>query len=184
MGDGSRVESESSSKDPRRAAIAEVRLQFRGTGVRTLDISTWNLVLRFAHLFCFIKRVVADGCTDLPAQMSFYFVLSLVPFFLVLASFVGWLPTTSLWEQPVRWITTYLPQASCRVIFTFLDLTHEYTTFLSIGLLAMIWSASSGFVSLMEAFSIAYGVKVSRSTLKKRLIAIVATLATAIFFLL
>src|SRR3984893_3430202 len=137
MGDGSRVESESSSKDPRRAAIAEVRLQFRGTGVRTLDISTWNLVLRFAHLFCFIKRVVADGCTDLPAQMSFYFVLSLVPFFLVLASFVGWLPTTSLWEQPVRWITTYLPQASCRVIFTFLDLTHEYTTFLSIGLLAM-----------------------------------------------
>ena len=188
MGVGSRVELESSSKDPRRAAIAEVRLQFRGTGVRTLDISTWNLVLRFAHLFCFIKRVmtrvVADGYTDLPAQMSFILVLSLVPFFLVLDSFVGWLPTTSLWEQLVRWITTYLPQASCRVIFTFLDLTHEYTTFLSIGLLAMIWSASSGFVSLMEAFSIAYGVKVSRSTLKKRLIAIVATLATAIFFLL
>ena len=146
-----------------------------------MRLRAWNLGLRFAHL----SRVVADGCTDLAAQMSFYFVLSLVPFFLVLASFVGWLPTTSLWEQLVRWITAYLPQGFCRVIFTFiLDLTHEYTTFLSIGLLAMIWSASSGFVSLMEALSIAYGIKVSRSILKKRLIAIIATLATAIFFLL
>jgi membrane protein len=71
------------------------------------------------------------------------------------------------------------------VIFTVvLDLTHEYTKFLSIGLLVTIWSASSGFVSLMEALSIAHGVRETRSFLKRRLIAIAATLVTAVFFLL
>ncbi len=58
-----------------------------------MRLRTWNLGLRFAYLFSLIKRVmtrvVADDCSDLAAQMSYYFVLSLVPFFLVLASFVG-----------------------------------------------------------------------------------------------
>jgi membrane protein len=63
-------------------------------------------------------------------------------------------------------------------------LTRGYTKFLSIGLLVTIWSASSGFVSLMEALSIAHGGKETRGFWKKRLIAIAATLATAIFFLI
>jgi membrane protein len=71
------------------------------------------------------------------------------------------------------------------VIFTvILDLTHGYTKFLSIGLLATIWSASSGFVSLMEALSIAHGVRETRSFWKKRIIAVAATLVAAVFFLL
>ena len=48
----------------------------------------------------------------------------------------------------------------------------------------MIWSASSGFVSLMEALSVAHGTKETRGFWEKRVVAIVATLATAIFFLL
>jgi uncharacterized BrkB/YihY/UPF0761 family membrane protein len=44
------------------------------------------------------KRLDADGCADLAAQVSFYFVLSLFPFLLVLASLPGWIPTTDRWE--------------------------------------------------------------------------------------
>jgi membrane protein len=166
-------------------------LHFWQTDVHAIDmrLRAWNLGLRFSRLSSLIRhvfaRVVADDCTNLAAQMSFYFVLSLVPFFLLLAAIVGWIPTTNLWQNLVEWITTYLPAGSRRVIFTVvLDLTHGYTKFLSIGLLATIWSASSGFVSLMEALSIAHGVRDTRSFWKKRLIAIAATLVTAVFFLL
>jgi membrane protein len=190
-GNGSWVDLESHGQDPRRTAIAEVALQFRGTEVRGMGmrLRTWKLWLRISRLLSVLKRVITriqtDDCSNLAAQMSFYFVLSLVPFFLVLASIVGWLPTTNLWQNLVEWITTYLPQGSRRVIFTVaLDLTRGYTKFLSLGLLAMIWSASSGFVSLMEALSIAHGARETRGFWKRRIIAVAATLAAAIFFLL
>ena len=132
-----------------------------------------------------LARVRADDCVDLAAQMSFYFVLASFPFFLVLAALVGSLPSTNLWQALVEWITTYLPEGSRRLLFSvILDLTHGYTKFLSFGLLATIWSASSGFVSLMEALSIAHGVKETRGYWKTRIIAVAATLAAAIFFLL
>jgi membrane protein len=126
-----------------------------------------------------------DDCADLAAQMSFFFVLSLVPFFLVIAALVGWLPSTNHWQALVEWITAYFPQDSRSLLFSIiLDLTDGSRKFLSLGLLATIWSASSGFVSLMEALSIAHGVRETRSYWKKRGIAIAATLAAAIFFVL
>ena len=97
-----------------------------------------------------------DDVVDLAAQVSFYFVLSLVPFLIVLAAIVGWLPSSTLWQSFAQWITDYFPNRSRQAVFaTILDLTRGYTGFLSFGLLAAIWSASSGFMSLMEALSIA-----------------------------
>ena len=156
-------------------------------GVNTLRLAVDCASLR--HL-CpeFVKRiwarVLSDNCLDLAAQMSFYFVLSIFPFFLVVAAIVGWLPSTNLWHALVQWTTDYLPQGSRRLLFSvILDLTNGYTRFLSMGLLVTIWTASSGFVSLMEALSIAHGGRDTRNFWKKRLIAIIATLVSAIFFL-
>jgi membrane protein len=130
-------------------------------------------------------RLGSDGCMDLAAQVSFYFILSLFPFLLVLASLLGWIPTTSHWEAFADWITTYFPQQARRLVLTsVVDLAHGYVSFLSLGLLATIWSASSGFTSLMEALSVAYGVKDGRSYVRKRAIAIGATLVAAVSILL
>ena len=130
-------------------------------------------------------RLDSDDCADLAAQVSFYFVLSLFPFFLVLASLLGWIPTTERWDAFANWLTTYFPSHARRMVLTnMLELSHGYARFLSIGLLATVWSASSGFVSLMEALSIAYGVKDSRSYLRKRAIAICATMVAALFIIL
>jgi membrane protein len=129
-------------------------------------------------------RLNSDDCADLAAQVSFYFVLSLFPFFLVLASFLGWIPTTSRWDAFANWITAYFPwQARNLVLATMIQLSHGYAGFFSFGLLATIWSASSGFMSLMEALSIAYGSRDHRSYLKKRVVAILATLVAALFLL-
>jgi membrane protein len=118
------------------------------------------------------------------AQMSFYFVLSVFPFFIVLAALVGWLPSTNLWQSFAQWITDYLPAESRRAIFgIILGLSHDYTGFLSFGLLATLWTASSGFVSLMDSLSVVYGKRDTRSYWRRRGIATGATIVAATFLI-
>ncbi len=88
------------------------------------------------------SRVMEDNLLDLAAQVSFYFVLSLVPFLIVLAAIVGWLPSTTLWQSFAQWITDYFPNRSRQAVFaTILDLTRGYTGYLSFGLLASPFGA-------------------------------------------
>jgi membrane protein len=128
-------------------------------------------------------EVISDDCIELAAQMSFYFSLSLFPFLIVVAAFVGWLPSTTLWHNLAQWMTDYLPRDARRMVFvTILSLTQSSTRFLSFGLLATIWTASSGFVSLMESLTVAYGSKDTRGFWRKRAIAVCATIVGAVFF--
>src|SRR3984885_2070465 len=130
------------------------------------------------------SRVMEDNILDLAAQVSFYFVLSLVPFLIVLAAIVGWLPSTTLWQSFAQWITDYFPNRSRQAVFaTILDLTRGYTGYLSFGLLLAVWSASSGFMSLMEALSVACCGKDTRGYWKKRAIATVTTLIASLLCL-
>ena len=128
------------------------------------------------------NRLNSDDCLDLAAQVSFYFVLSFFPFFWFLPHCsAGYPPRKELGRvRPVA-NHTLSESGEAMVLADMLELSHGYASFLSIGLLATIWSASSGFVSLMEAFSIAYGVKDGRSYLTKRSIATCATLVAAVF---
>ncbi|HEX4486582.1 MAG TPA: YihY/virulence factor BrkB family protein, partial [Terriglobales bacterium] len=129
--------------------------------------------------------LINDHCVDLAAQMSFYFSLSLFPFFIVTAAFVGWLPSTTMWHNLAQWMTNYLPpQVRTMVFVAILDLTRNSLPFLSVGLVITLWTASSGWVSLMESLTIAYGGQDHRSFWRKRLIAIFATIVGAVFFVL
>ena len=128
------------------------------------------------------QQIQADDCLDLAAQMSFYFSLSLFPLFIVLAVVVGWLPSTALWTSFVTWMVAYLPSDARRLVFsTILALGNGTSGFLSFGLVATLWSASSGFVSLMESLSVAYGNRDSRSFWRKHLLALCVTLLAVVF---
>jgi membrane protein len=126
--------------------------------------------------------VIKDDCVDLAAQMSFFFVTSLFPFLVVIGAIVGWLPSTGLWTEMVGWIAAYLPRGPRHMVFrTILSLQTYHSQFFSYGLAVTMWVASSGFVSLMESLSLAYGVKETRGFWKKRVIALAATAVGAIF---
>ena len=130
------------------------------------------------------QRIQSDHCIDLAAEISFYFSLSLLPFCLVLAMVVGWLPSTLLWKPFATWIVTYLPVESQHVIFsTILGLIDYSAGFLSFGLITALWSASSGFVSLMESLSVVYAGSDSRSYWRKHAIATCVTLLAMVFAL-
>jgi membrane protein len=140
-----------------------------------------KLILRFKAL----AAASADTKSlDLAAQVSFYLVLSMFPFFIILAALVGALPTSDIWHSFVKWVVTYLPTDSQRAVFTAVfDVAQSYTKFLSFGLILTLWTASSGIVSLMEALTWAYGARDTRSYWKKRSIALCATIVGALLFL-
>jgi membrane protein len=130
------------------------------------------------------QRIQADDCFDLAAQVSFYFILSLFPFCLVLAAIAGWLPSTTIWKSFAAWMVNYLPAESQHLVFTtILSLSSVSKGFLSLGLITAIWSASSGFVGLMESLSVAYGAKDTRSYWRKHAIAACVTILAAAFAL-
>ena len=122
---------------------------------------------------------------DLAAQTSFYFILAIFPFFILLAVMVSYLPFTDIWHDVVLWIIHYFPPSSRRlVIQTIFDLTNGRIRFLSFGVAAAAWAASTGIMSLMNALNIIYEVRETRGYWKRRGQAIGMLLVLCIFFLM
>src|ERR1700746_587687 len=65
------------------------------------------------HLVLVMKRVVVrcyvNDALNSVAQVSFYFVLSMFPFFLLIAALLGWVPTSSGWQLFAKWLAAYFP---------------------------------------------------------------------------
>jgi membrane protein len=81
-------------------------------------------------------------------------------------------------------MTTYLPTSAQETVVTIMfNLSKGFEGFLSFGLLLTMWSASTGFLSLMDALSHVYRARESRSYMKRRLLAIIATFLAAGFLL-
>ena len=128
-------------------------------------------------------KAVRDDLINLAAEMAYFFVLALFPFFIVLGALAGFLPYTDLWTDVTHAIVEHFPTDARDVALqTLLNLAHKNKTFLSIGSVFTVWAASSGLVSLMENLSRACNVAETRRFWKKRLIAIGILVVTSAFF--
>jgi membrane protein len=125
-----------------------------------------------------------DDCISLAAEMAYFFVLALFPFFVVLGALAGFLLYTNLWSNLSNAIVRHFPSGARDIALqTILNLAHKNKTFLSLGFIATLWASSSGVVSLMENLSRVYNVPETRGFWKKRLIAIGVLIVTSAFFL-
>jgi membrane protein len=128
-------------------------------------------------------KAVQDDLINLAAEMAYFFVLALFPFFAVLGALAGFLPYTNLWTNVTHAIIEHFPAETRDVALqTLLNLAHKNKTFLSIGFAFTVWASSSGLVSLMENLSRTYNVPETRGFWKKRLIAIGILVVTSAFF--
>ena len=129
----------------------------RGNARWPLGIRQWKSVGQ-CRLFRALPRIWKgwqfDPATDMAAEVSFYFVLSCFPFLMVLTALLAWLHETSGWYSFSFWLTNYMPtSARDTVLTTMLELSKGSGQFVSFGLLLTIWSASTGFLSLMDSLS-------------------------------
>lgn len=130
------------------------------------------------------KAVLADVCEDLAAQMSYFFLIAMFPFFIVLAAIVGYLPFTGAWPHVLTWITHYFPDPVQPYVFrTVTNLTQEWGGLLSFGLASSIWIATRAVISLMDGLNTAYNAKETRGFWKRRLLACGVMLVFALTFL-
>jgi membrane protein len=130
------------------------------------------------------REIWDDNCVDLAAQTSFYFILALFPFFIILAVLVSYLPFSGIWHGVVVWIIHYFPLRSQNLMIqTIFGLTQERASFLSFGVLASAWAASTGIMSLMTALNIAYDVPESRGYWRRRIVSLGMLVVLCLFFM-
>jgi membrane protein len=128
-----------------------------------------------------LKNAVADVGRNhtmaFAAGLSYYFVLSLFPALIAMATVVGLLPVPDLFHQILTLMSRYVPADSMGVVRQIAqDVINPHRgALLSFGLIGTLWTASSGFAGMIEALNVAYNVPETRPFWKTRFLAVVMT---------
>jgi membrane protein len=109
-----------------------------------------------------------------------YFLLSLFPLLILLATLLGDLPIPNLFNQAMDLASRFVPSEAMGLVRKILEsvLAPSRKGLLSLGVLGTLWAASGGFSSMIDALDIAYDSKTSRPMLKQRLLAVALTFMT------
>lgn len=121
----------------------------------------------------------------LAAGLSYYFVLSMFPLLILLAAIVSYIPVPDLFARIVNTLAAVIPEQSMGLVRAVLgDVIHaQRGSFLTVGILGVLWGASSGFASLISALNVAYDVPETRPFWKIRLLAILLTFVTGMLLI-
>src|SRR5205807_4732131 len=85
------------------------------------------------------------------AGLSYYFVLSLFPLLLSMASLLGYVPIPHLFEGLLSLMARLVPGDGMMLVRTIVsDVSHKHTHLLTLGLLFTIWTSSSGFAAIID----------------------------------
>lgn len=119
------------------------------------------------------------------AALSYYFVLSLFPLLIALAAVVGYLPIPNLFGHILDVMSRVVPPDSMGMVRKILGsvISPSKGKLLTVGLLASLWSASSGFASMIEALNVAYDVPETRPYWKTRPLAFLMTFVIGVLMI-
>jgi membrane protein len=133
------------------------------------------------------REIDKDDVFDRAAQLSYFFLLSLFPLLLVLSSIAAgaFSSQPDLYERILSYLRTAMPAVAFELVnATMQDLRNaDRGGVLSLGIVLTLWSASVGMEALIKGLNAAFDVREFRPWWKRRLLAIVLTLALALLFL-
>ena len=132
-----------------------------------------------------IKEISDDNCLGLAAQLSFYFLLAVFPALLFFVALLGYLPIGNLMENVLAALGTLAPTELVHLLRGQLTEIAEgrHASLLTIGIVGAIWSSSAAMVAIIDALNRAYDVIEWRPWWKRRLLALVLTIALALFII-
>jgi len=112
------------------------------------------------------------------AGLSYYFVLSLFPLLVSMASLLGYIPIPHLFEGFLGLMARLVPGDGMSLVRNIVSdvISHKHKHFLTLGLVFTIWTASSGFAAMIDGLDVVYRVRETRPVWKTRPIALGLTL--------
>lgn len=141
----------------------------------------WSQVLKRT-----VKEIGDDNCLGLAAQLAFYFLMALFPALLFLVALIGYLPVENALSELLAALGTVAPQELVRLLREQLAQIAEgsQTSLLTLGIIGAIWSSSAAMVAIIDALNRAYDVTEWRPWWKRRLLALLLTVALALFIII
>lgn len=132
----------------------------------------------------FLKKLREDTVSAFAAQTAFFVILSFLPFLIFLLTLVRYLPVET--ENLLASVQTVFPEAVHEYIGVLLSEVMEKTTgaILSISVITALWSASRGFLVIIQGMNAVYGNKETRKYFVLRLLSVGYTLVFAVVLLL
>jgi membrane protein len=132
-----------------------------------------------------LSEIGEDNCLGLAAQLAFYFLLALFPALLFLVALIGYVPVEDALDELLATLGTVAPR---ELVALLRDQLREVTagneaSLLTLGIVGAIWSSSAAMVAIIDALNRAYDVEEWRSWWKRRAVAIVLTVAVALFII-
>lgn len=137
-----------------------------------------------------VRRVYArlgqHDVFDRAASLSYYFLFALFPTLLFLTALLGLLPIPKLMDRLLDYVTRMLPgDAASLLTRTLAEVVKGARgSLVSIGVLAALWGAASGMVSIRTALNVAYDAHERRTWWRQRFDALALTLSFSLFTLL
>lgn len=134
----------------------------------------------FKDLKQLVTRVIDDDITALAAQSTYYLLLSFLPFLIVLLSMIAYSNLNS--NDVLVYLGQIIPKSTFDLINTTVIEVFDKTNgnLLSISLIGLIWSGSSGFRSIIIGLNKAYNEKETRPYWKTLIISILFMLGLAL----
>lgn len=130
------------------------------------------------------RKLIEAECLEHAAAMAFYVLFAIFPFFLFLATAIGYLQIPHLREYVLNSAEKMLPDQvfdllrdNIRVLFD-----SRKRGLLSLGFLLALWASVKAVISMMKAMNKVYGVKEGRSFWKVRLTAVFLVIGLFLLF--
>ena len=133
-----------------------------------------------------VKEIGDDNCLGLAAQLAFYFLMALFPALLFLVALIGYLPVENALSELLTALGTVAPQELVRLLRGQLAEIADgsQASLLTLGIVGAIWSSSAAMVAIIDALNRAYDVTEWRPWWKRRLVAVLLTVALALFIII
>src|ERR1700751_1710553 len=142
---------------------------------------------RAKNAFWRTVQAVPDKHTlQMAAALSYYFVISLFPAFILLSAIAAYLPGANGFDQVLSMMTGFVPKDSLALVRRVLatGVTPNRGALLSFGILGTLWTASGGFSAAIEALDIAYEVNDDRPFWKTKPLALSLAFMTGALLLI
>jgi membrane protein len=132
-----------------------------------------------------IHEIQDDDCFGRAAQLAYYFLFALFPFFLVLTTLLGYLPVPNLLDRLMEMLTQLLPGEALQLVQDHVRelVTSQRGGLLSFGILAALWTSSSAITAIIDSLNRAYDVEEGRPYWKVRVVAVLLTIGLSLFII-